>query len=487
MRHIYLIARREYLSYVATVGFWVSLGMIPVFLLLGMALPGFLDRASPVRNFVVIDQSTQYSAAIERSFASDKMEMVAEVIDALISVEGETSELLTAKQAILDGRSESEVAALLGPQRQIALSAVRANFRMVDAPAQTIEQLRPFLLEEQALDFEIDGKAQYLHAAIFVEPSQDGAVTLKYWSTNVNENRLRRQVRNAVRDQMRINGFAKAGVDLKLVSQIAELAPVVTSLSPEKAADNAEITSEDRLPFFMAVMFAFVLWSVVFSVANMLLTSVIEEKSNKILDSLLCAAPLRSVLMGKLFGVAAVSFTLLAGWAFAALISAALAGSVIGDVGGKMGGVLSAATDPGLLIPFFGYFVFGYLMFGSVFLALGSLCESLQEAQTLMTPMIFLMMVPMMALMFAMQDPESPILAILSWIPLFTPYIMMARLPTDPPLIEIIGTTLLMVASTALVLLAASKVFRAGAMQQAGADYFKKMLSKWLPSKNKAA
>jgi len=485
MRHIYLIARREYLSYVATVGFWISLCMIPVFILLGMALPALLDRASPVRNFVVIDEDGRYAAAIARSFADNRADQIGDFIESLILIEGETANLTAAQHALKQGKSEAEIGDLLGPQRKIAMAALRSNFRLVEAPAHSAEGLKPFLLAQQALGFQIDEKEQFLHAAVLITSLDEGVVEIEYWSTNVNERRLRRQVQTAVREQMRIDGFTRAGVDFSLVQRIRDLSPNITSLSPEKAADEAEVTALDRLPFIIAVVFAFVLWSVIFSVANMLLTSVIEEKSNKILDSLLCAAPLRSLLVGKLFGVAAVSFTLLAGWAVAGIISAMVASSVVGGAGGQMEGALALIVDPGLLLPFFAYFVFGYLMFGSIFLALGSLCETLQEAQTLMTPMIFVMMVPMMALGFAIQDPESPILTVLSWIPLFTPYIMMARLPTDPPMIEIIGTTVLMVVTTVLVLWGAGKVFQAGAMHQAGSDYFKKMITRWLPNKSK--
>lgn len=484
MRHIYLIARREYLSYVATIGFWVSMAMIPVFLLLGMALPALMDRASGVRNFTVIDPGGHYEAAIDRNFAADRAEHIVGFIDAMVLVEGETEVLLAAKKAAQENKPEAEIRSILGTQKAAVLAAKRESFNKVPPPANTIEALRPFLLGEKKI--ETPRGAEPLHAAIFIYPDTKGLVEIEYWSANVSEQRLQSKIRKAVRDQMQKDEFSRAGIELALVERISSLKPSITSLSPEKAADDAAVTAEDRAPYIISIIFAFVLWSVIFSVANMLLTSVIEEKSNKILDSLLSAAPLRSILMGKLLGVAMVSFTLLAGWVIAGLVTAAAAGSVIDTSGAsKIADIVSAAGDPWLIIPFFGYFIFGYLMFGSIFLALGSLCETLQEAQTLMTPMIFLMMVPMFALVFAMQDPESPVLAVLSWIPLFTPYIMLARLPTDPPAIEIIGTTLVMVTTTAIVLLGAGKVFQAGAMHQAGSDYFKNMASKLLPKKQK--
>lgn len=471
MRHVYLIARREYLSYVATWGFWVSLGMIPVFLMLGLAMPLLLERASPTRNFAVIDADGRYEAAIARQLNAGAEDQMRAVLDGLQKTGINPEGVQAAQQAMQAGKSPDEVASHLGPQGRAAILALKQNFRMVPAPAETPDALRPYLLGKQ--DIQVNGKPDKLSAAVFIHRDGDGNVKVEKWSTNVTGQKLERLLNRAIGQQMQVDGFEKAGVSVDLVKSITSRKPDIQELSPEKATDAAEVTAADRYPYVMAVMFAFVLWSVVFSVANMLLTSVIEEKSNKILDSLLSAVPLRAILMGKLAGVAAVSFTLLAGWAIAGLVTTSLAGSVVDAEPGKLGGLLHAAMQLDLLLPFFGYFVFGYLMFGSIYLALGSLCETLQEAQTLMSPMIFLMMVPMLSLTVAISDPQSPALTVLSWIPLFTPYIMMARLPTDPPLWQILGTSALMIATTMVVMGIATRIFRQGAMHQAGADYFK--------------
>lgn len=471
MRHVYLIARREYLSYVATWGFWVSLGMIPVFLMLGLAMPLLLERASPTRNFAVIDQDGRYKAAIARNLNAESEDQVRIVLQGLAQTGVNPDGMAAARKALDEGASPDEVARHLGPQGRAAILALKQNFRMVPAPANTPDGLRPYLLGKQQIM--VNGKPDKLSAAVFIHRNADGEVMVQKWSTNVTGQKLERLLRRAIGEQMQVDGFENAGVSVDLVKSITSRRPKIQELSPEKASDAAEVTAADRYPFVMAVMFAFVLWSVVFSVANMLLTSVIEEKSNKILDSLLSAVPLRAILMGKLAGVAAVSFTLLAGWAMAGLVTTSIAGSVVDADTGKLGGLLHAAMQPDLLLPFFGYFVFGYLMFGSIYLALGSLCETLQEAQTLMSPMIFLMMVPMLSLTVAISDPQSPALSILSWVPLFTPYMMMARLPTDPPLWQILGTSALMIATTLVVIGLATRIFRQGAMHQAGADYFR--------------
>ena len=112
-------------------------------------------------------------------------------------------------------------------------------------------------------------------------------------------------------------------------------------------------------------------------------------------------------------------------------------------------------------------------MFGSIFLALGSLCETLQDAQTLMTPIILVLMAPLLILSFSFQAMDSAFVEIASWVPLWTPFVMMARLPTDPPAWELLGTTALMLATMVFVLWGATAVFRQGALGSADVDTVK--------------
>ena len=136
-----------------------------------------------------------------------------------------------------------------------------------------------------------------------------------------------------------------------------------------------------------------------------------------------------------------------------------------------------AVLDPGLLLPAFGYFIIGYLMYGAVFLAIGSLCDTLQEAQTLMSPIMLVMFIPLFVVMAAIESPDSTVVQVVSWIPIWTPFVMIARIPSDPPLWEMLATTGLMVGFAIVVIALAGAVFRQGALGRANADSVKKMLN----------
>ncbi|MCH8491372.1 MAG: ABC transporter permease, partial [Oceanicaulis sp.] len=136
--------------------------------------------------------------------------------------------------------------------------------------------------------------------------------------------------------------------------------------------------------------------------------------------------------------------------------------------------VIGAVADPQLLLAALIVFIAGYLMFGAIFLALGSLCDTLQDAQTLMGPVIWMLILPLLFLFFSLEASDSLFVRAASWVPLWTPFLMMARLPSDPPLWELLGSGALMVLTTALVLWGAGLVFRQGALGQANADSFKR-------------
>jgi ABC-2 type transport system permease protein len=128
--------------------------------------------------------------------------------------------------------------------------------------------------------------------------------------------------------------------------------------------------------------------------------------------------------------------------------------------------IAAAFLDPRLLAAFFIGFIAGYLMYGATFLALGSLCESVQEAQTLLGPVALVLAMPMLLITPAIDNPNAPIIEAASWIPIFTPFLLLIRAPSGLSWIEIAGQGALMFVTVALLLFLASRVFKAGVVDQ---------------------
>ena len=476
MNRLFLIARREYLSYVATWGFWISLATVPLFMAAGFIVPQLFERSTPERAYVVIADDPAVGTAIEDYLDAEYADEVDAVLGAMVSAQGGDAAGDAYDAARENGAAPLDAAmqAGLAPEAtQAAADQTRRNYVRVEAPERTVEGLRPYLTGARQLDTP-EGPRD-LHAALFVEGDAQAGYSLDYWSANLSNQDLMDEARRALGADMADAYLRDAGVDPAVVAEAEDRRPETRALSPEKTEGAEEVTFEDRLPYLLGVGAGFVLWSILFSVANMLLTSTIEEKGNKILDSLLASARLTEILAGKLLGVAGVSFTLLAAWIIAGLGFVTVVQFVVGG-DEPLAPIFGAVLDPGLLLPFAFYFVVGYLMYGAVFMAIGSLCETIQEAQTFMSPLIIILMIPLAFLVFAAQNLDSSLLAITSWIPPFTPFLMIARLPTDPPLWEIVATSALMLGTMLAILLAASAVFRMGALGQAGIGNLRRLV-----------
>ncbi|MAZ92453.1 MAG: hypothetical protein CMF76_10910 [Maricaulis sp.] len=452
MRNIYLIARREFLSYVATWGFWLSLLSVPLFMALGFGMPILIENSQPTRYYVLVDET---GGRLE--------EAVFEQIDR--SREDQAEQVREAAREILGDNPQ------LGAAIDNSMQLDNDGYIRVEAGTTDLNELRPYLTGDAELET-ADGP-QPLFAAIFLSEPVPGRVEMAYWSTNLTDRDLRRDIRDALRDYMQLRHLVENGVDPALIEAAEDLEPVVRELNPERTDEAAEVTESERLPIVMGVATAFGLWIVIFSVVNMLLTAMIEEKGNKVLEMMLASARHHEILTGKLLGVAAVSATLLIFWGGLASIGGLAIQQLMAAADIPAAEILAALFDPALLGPAIGYFIVGYLMYGAVFLAIGSLCETIQDAQTLMSPMMLVMMMPLFLVMMAIDAPDSPIVAIASWIPLWTPFIMLVRLPQDIGMIEIIGSTLGMVVTALIVIWGAGVLFRMGALNQANQDTVK--------------
>ncbi|MBI1264581.1 MAG: ABC transporter permease [Alphaproteobacteria bacterium] len=479
MRAIYLIARREYLSYVATWGFWLSLLAVPVFAAIGAGVPALIQGSQPVRYFSVIDETGRgvdemIRARLEserRIEVRDRLELMARAN----AGEAGAQAALAAFDADPDGLSgldDAIAAANLGGARGV-LAASSSQRVLVDAPGAGLEDLRPYLTGDRTVTTPEGERG--LFAVFVIRPAADGGIAMDYVSANLTSTGLRSEVTGFVRDFLRRDALETRGLSAQEADALLTLSPEVTTLDARPgAAADAEVTTADRAPFVVAVMMAFVLWLAVFSVANMLLTSLIEEKGGKIIEVLMSTARFQDILIGKLAGVAAMSFTLFAVWGVVGGALSLFAGAALSGMDPRMMEVISAVADPQLLLAAMIFFLAGYLMFGAIFLALGSLCDTLQDAQTLMGPVIWMLILPLLFLFFSLEASDSMFVRAASWVPLWTPFLMMARLPSDPPLWEILGSGALMLATTALVLWGAGLVFRQGALGQANADSFKR-------------
>jgi len=141
-------------------------------------------------------------------------------------------------------------------------------------------------------------------------------------------------------------------------------------------------------------------------IIQMLLNNTIEEKSNRIIEVLLSSVTPGELMMGKLFGIAAIGLTMVGAW------MASLFGILSWKAGGAsaIAGQLLTVLRASNLVPLFSiYFLLGYLMYAAFILSIGSVCNTIKAAQSYMSLLTVIMIVPLLTMTFIPKDPNGPL------------------------------------------------------------------------------
>jgi len=200
-----------------------------------------------------------------------------------------------------------------------------------------------------------------------------------------------------------------------------------------------------------AFFFLFLMFMAIVSTGQMLITSLIEEKGSRVVEVLLAAVSPLQLMAGKIMGLAGVWFTF-----------AIICGGVVWTAAAFSG--LPHTMNLQHIAWFFLYFVLGFLLMSSLYAAVGSACNTLKEAQTMMLPLMLIFVLPMVLWMHIAQNPDGWPAIALSLFPPTAPMVMIMRIAVRPalPLLQILTSLVLLAASVPVAIWAAAKVFRTG-------------------------
>lgn len=230
----------------------------------------------------------------------------------------------------------------------------------------------------------------------------------------------------------------------------AEFAALVrpVELVTQNPVTGQEASKAELLTPFIFMMLIF---TGAFGSAGGLLTSLIEEKSNRVIEVLLSALSPMQLMAGKILGLACIGFTLVLVWGGAGYAAAHYKGMLH----------LVRIMNPAY---FAVYYVLGFLLIAALFAGVGSVCNTLKEAQSLMMPINLVIFVPMMLWFYVLRSPNSALSVVLSLIPPLTPFIMVLRLCSGEaiPVWQVAVSNVLLAAGVAGAMWAAAKVFRVG-------------------------
>jgi ABC-2 type transport system permease protein len=191
---------------------------------------------------------------------------------------------------------------------------------------------------------------------------------------------------------------------------------------------------------------------------GMMLQGIIEERANKLLEAVLACIRPSELMAGKLLGLGAIGLTVMAVWVGCALGAAFAMPGVAADYLRPS----LALLEPWMVAALIFYFMMGYLIVSMIFLTIGSLSNSMQDAQAYLMPVMMVLMLPVMLMIGStFANPGGALPLIMSWIPIYTPFAMLARLGSGVSLLEVLGTGVLLVAFVAAELFLLGRLFQA--------------------------
>lgn len=234
--------------------------------------------------------------------------------------------------------------------------------------------------------------------------------------------------------------------------------------------DKADEETSTGLSYGMGMAMAFILYMIILMYGQMVMTSIIEEKNNRVLEIVVSSVKPSILMAGKIIGVGLVALTQILIWAaiilsFTVWVMPAIISSVAG-ADADFAAVLSQLGDPGYVAMLFTYMILfligGYLFYASIYAAIGSAVDNIQDAGQLQMVAVLPILIGFILAPSVVSNPTSGVAFWSSIIPFTSPMVMMARIPFGIPTWEIIlSLVLLYIAFIGLIWLAA-KIYRVG-------------------------
>ena len=263
--------------------------------------------------------------------------------------------------------------------------------------------------------------------------------------------------------------------------------------------DGKETISESGIFMIVSMVLGMLIYIFVAMFSGMVMGSVIEEKSSRVVEVLVSSVKSIDLMFGKIIGVALVALTQFALWIVLTFAIVGIGGAAFGPkllqkmqgsnameqtaqmatmgTGFHMEDAIAMMEDSSLktilttlgnihwgllILAFLVYFVLGYLLYSSLFAAVGSAVENESDSQQLQLPITIPLVIGFFIALMAMRNPYSQVVWWGSMIPFTSPIVMLARIPYGVPGWELILSIAILIATFALCAWASAKIYRAG-------------------------
>jgi ABC-type Na+ efflux pump permease subunit len=442
MSKVWQIAAREFVATVFTKAFIIGLMVLPVMIVIIMV---FGPRLFGAGDFLVRGELA--------------------VIDSTGLV------LPELRAGLTEGTSTGDLADLIRRTRAEASDdivaealAMRPNLTLVEPPTGSdVEEAKAWLLtgtpETPHLGLAV------IHAnAVEPDPGESGYGSYDMYVPANQDGRAEIAMAQSLREAIVTARMKSRGLDRALVNELTTV-PRVQSTT---VSEEGERRTVGGFQFALPIMFMVLLMMGVMGSGQGLLTTVIEEKSSRVIEVLLSAISPMQLMAGKLLGHMAI--TLLA-------MSIYIALGLLTLTSFSLFGLL----DPMLILYLFIFFVIGFFTLGSLMMAAGAAVNDMAEAQSLMTPLMLVLILPWFMMVPVSRDPDSTFAIVTSFVPPLNTFGMLLRLASTqpPPLWQVWTSIAIGVLGVVACTWIAAKIFKIGLLMFGKPPDFKTLV-RWV-------
>ena len=290
----------------------------------------------------------------------------------------------------------------------------------------------------------------------------------------------------------------KMGVDLSKIS--ASKTYVNINQEDFEGVKTSKAGSFLKLIFGAAAGYLLFMFIIIYG--NLIMRSVIEEKSSRIIEVIISSVKPIQLMLGKIFGTSLAGITQFAIWVILIAILSFAASNFFGidlSANPQQEMMTAAVSDVNanselqaliaelhslplinLIVAFVLFFVGGYLLYSSLYAAIGAAVDNETDTQQFLMPVVILLVVGFYVGFFtALEDPHGTISVVFSYIPFTSPIVMLIRIPFGVPIWEQILSLSVLIFSFLVTVWIAAKIYRVGILMHGKKPSYKDLI-KWL-------
>ena len=493
--NILLVARREFAQVVQLKSFWLTLLLIPVALAIGPMLGDRLNDDEPTR-VVVIDRAGGSAAgALEARFAFEQDQRTLQALSRYVrrhKLERADPQAPWAQHDrwytpadVMAFRAAGGLGAALAkidrvkPEEMSAFEEPPAVYEIA-APPPALARAEGAALGREAnrlVEASKDApKAERADMVLLLGPRYPADPTVRVWANEQPRASFVASVQEVLTSELRQRLLTSSGLSPQQAVAVQSAAPAIAVTTPPPGGGAREALLVRSI---VPLALAYILMMGLMLSGSWMLQGAIEERSKKLLESVLACITPEELMHGKLLGALGIGLSMLAAWLGAAVVVAFATQGAIADL---VRPALAPVTSPGAIATLIYFFVMGYIAISIIFVAIGALADSMSEAQGYLMPVILAILLPVTFLIQAILTGNSgPLVQVLTWVPIWTPFTVLARLGTGISTIEVIGAAAVLAGFVLLEMMLLARLFRQSLLAQGQKPSLKVLIERLRP------